>query len=52
MYMVRLSGSATDKYKEVRYSLAVKVSADRVQRFLISRTVVGYYMFGGRLFTS
>ena len=49
-FIARLSGGAGGG-DEVRYSMAVR-TPDRVQRFLITRYITGYYLFGGRPFNS
>ncbi len=50
-FIVRLSGGAPGGGDEVRYSMAVRTQ-DRVQRFLITRYITGYYVFGGRPYNS
>ena len=51
-FIVRLSGGGGGGGgDEVRYSMAVR-TPDRVQRFLITRYITGYYLFGGRPFNS
>ncbi|XP_064391287.1 ras GTPase-activating protein 1-like [Halichondria panicea] len=50
-FIVRLSGGVGGGADEVRYSMAVRTH-DRVQRFLITRYITGYYVFGGRPYNS
>lgn len=50
-YLVRKSRGGAHGGDEINYSMAVRTT-NRVQRFLITRYVTGYYLFGGRPFNS
>ena len=49
-FLLRKAGSPGGD-DEIRYSLCVR-APDKVQRFLITKFVTGYYVFGGRPFNS